>query len=1396
YVNANCPPDPTDPLGNIEIVVCPEQGSGSTLVYPVSEVAEYFPPGTRFYNQVALPRIEFTDPGNPFPVPAVGATVTYYALPPGLAASCFIPFKIIGCDRQVFVSATPTCDKDVPYLDYVITGNYTFAPGTLAQIEWIPGPNPESGITPDPAYPTPIAVMPLTDQPLTGRLMWPGAVKDGSNVGVDWPGWVLEAGNWVFKEDGYSWYKQGGSIKVTVISPAAEVLTATQPVTYPAITLSGCNPGPPLSITGKVYKDANGMSDNEVNGIGTNAGGLFVAVVRGGVVVGSTAVDMNGDFTVSKPQGVLPNASHELILVTAAPSVGSSLSTASFPAGWSSTGEYLGAGTGSDGTPNSKLTVPVTTTSVINAKFGLCDGFANVSGTIRDADEDTLILGAMIALIPQATGLTPMQVMATGADGAFAFNNIIPGSYLVQVLDASLNARGLYPFGSTSSLAFRNLIGCQPSTVEFFYGKSPLPVLGDFVWLDVNGNDVQDEWFDANNDGFITENPNNAPFDLADWEWVDLNHNGTYDQPEDEGELNKCGFGNTNSAGFPPGQVGNIYVTQLSGDHAFTPRYQIIGVTGYWRVRPTDAGTGLLPNHGNYRAQMVVTEDLRTNGQALAQTGKCKVATGVPTNLAQPKQENEPETETSSEGLGPGDLVMVMSGPGFVDGVVTTTDPADLTMDMGVSMQVQAPSIVVTKVPSQTTYSAAGDQIQYTITVTNNGNVPIINVTVADATADGQPLYVSGDGNGNSTLDLGEAWVYTATRTITPADVTATSYTNTAIATGESTAGDPVEDDAQASVVLRNISVVATPVCIQDVPYLNFTITSNFDMTGLTADVRWLTGTPQSLPPTSPVSPIVPQVDINGVTLNVAPGGFSATGQVIWPGAVADGGGNGVDWPGWVYEDNDWFNLEDGYSGYRTNPTFRITVNPTTETTGFVYPPSSPLCLTEPPITVNGTVWRDADGCGKLNPNNIQTGTEVGTDGTPNPGSDQLYANAVARGKNGNPTVVIDVTTVNPNGTYTFEHIQRQYLTDDYDFEVVLSTVQGTVGSNTIPGEGAPTQWETTVGSKLIPSSVANVFELDLGAQQLPDTEDKVENITGALGVGQIYLLDDQHLEGSDAEDGAKGAGNPFRITSLPAYANLYYNGVQITQADVTAGTGTAIISNYNPALLDIRFTAALDVNNLPITQTSFTYAAIDLANGVDPTPATYLINISSILPATGLSLSGKLTGNEVRLVWTTVTEANTSHFVVERSADGSRFSSLGNVTAAGSSQTMRSYNYEDNKLQSSQIWYYRIKLVDMDGTVRYSNVVSIRLAAITGILQVYPNPVDNRFYVTLPDNGRYKMELVNAQGQQVWTKQVTINNPLTAETIERNGMANGVYMLRVTRADGQWQQSVKIWLK
>ncbi len=227
-----------------------------------------------------------------------------------------------------------------------------------------------------------------------------------------------------------------------------------------------------------------------------------------------------------------------------------------------------------------------------------------------------------VTLIPQGTTSGDIRLQVTSASGQVEFNQQVaiesfatPGDYLLQVQDAALNARGL--FVTTSSLRFFDIDVCSTFAAEYGYAPSDLGVVGDLVWYDTDGDGVQDEWYDANDDDAVTANTpdgdGNIPF--ADFEWFDINGDGDFDDPEDEGELRKCGIDFVDlGLGYNFGNPGNAST--------------ITGVLGYYRFSRLALGstytTSLDPNDADLLAgaeEYFLGEKCKTRGAPVAQPG-------------------------------------------------------------------------------------------------------------------------------------------------------------------------------------------------------------------------------------------------------------------------------------------------------------------------------------------------------------------------------------------------------------------------------------------------------------------------------------------------------------------------------------------------------------------------------------------------------------------------------------------------------------------------------------------------------------------------------------------------------------------------------------------------------
>lgn len=116
----------------------------------------------------------------------------------------------------------------------------------------------------------------------------------------------------------------------------------------------------------------------------------------------------------------------------------------------------------------------------------------------------------------------------------------------------------------------------------------------------------------------------------------------------------------------------------------------------------------------------------------------------------------------------------------YTSGGTTTTASASDTKSVPINT---LPAMTVAKVADKTSNVVAGDVITYTYTVTNTGNVPLTNITLSDTfkgvvggltPAFGSFTTNTGSTNTGNTINVlqpGDVAVYTATYTVTQADV-------------------------------------------------------------------------------------------------------------------------------------------------------------------------------------------------------------------------------------------------------------------------------------------------------------------------------------------------------------------------------------------------------------------------------------------------------------------------------------------------------------------------------------------------------------------------------------------------------------------------------------------------
>lgn len=116
-----------------------------------------------------------------------------------------------------------------------------------------------------------------------------------------------------------------------------------------------------------------------------------------------------------------------------------------------------------------------------------------------------------------------------------------------------------------------------------------------------------------------------------------------------------------------------------------------------------------------------------------------------------------------------------------------------------------------------------------------------------------------------------------------------------------------------------------------------------------------------------------------------------------------------------------------------------------------------------------------------------------------------------------------------------------------------------------------------------------------------------------------------------------------------------------------------------------------------------------------DHDPIVIGVDLGATLPAELTAFTGEENNGDVDLKWTTASEVNTDRFGVERRTGNSDFVALGTVTAAGNSTTSSDYAFTDTDPTAGDN-DYRLRIVDLDGSEAFSNVVTVNVDATTNL--------------------------------------------------------------------------------
>lgn len=183
-------------------------------------------------------------------------------------------------------------------------------------------------------------------------------------------------------------------------------------------------------------------------------------------------------------------------------------------------------------------------------------------------------------------------------------------------------------------------------------------------------------------------------------------------------------------------------------------------------------------------------------------------------------------------------------------------------------------------------------------------------------------------------------------------------------------------------------------------------------------------------------------------------------------------------------------------------------------------------------------------------------------------------------------------------------------------------------------------------------------------------------------------------------------------------------------------------------------------------------------------TSATCRCNCNNVLAVTGLHLEGKRQNkNNVALNWYTLTEQNNKGFFVQRSLGNSNaFQTTTFVNSKGNSSSKTNYSLVDVN-NFSGITNYRIQQQNNDGSIAYSNVVSIAGIANDKFV-IYPNPSSGTVLLLLPSTysaSQTTVTLYDASGRKVYENSYAVGSGAVVQIHNIAHLRTGTYQVIVS---------------
>jgi len=206
-----------------------------------------------------------------------------------------------------------------------------------------------------------------------------------------------------------------------------------------------------------------------------------------------------------------------------------------------------------------------------------------------------------------------------------------------------------------------------------------------------------------------------------------------------------------------------------------------------------------------------------------------------------------------------------------------------------------------------------------------------------------------------------------------------------------------------------------------------------------------------------------------------------------------------------------------------------------------------------------------------------------------------------------------------------------------------------------------------------------------------------------------------------------------------------------------------------------IKWSTGDSSNSITVTPTKTTTYYLTVTDGVTVCKDSVKITVASSTPVVLGTFDVNAKGKNAEINWNTKTEINCSYFDVQRSLNGIDFATIRKMNTKATGY----YSIIDLNIPQNQVIYYRLEIVDKDGSKTYSEVRQI--STNKGQFTISPNPVKN--ILTVWGEHISKVQVIDNSGRTI---KVLSLNDATNPSLQISNLSNGVYHLHIQTTDNR----------